>query len=95
MSDAEYEMVMPFVTVTSKGGPHDDDSYVAGYIMGTLNSSLQTAATVRASITATIEEVNMPQAELIAMRNGYALTDESVEDFPGWHFVTFKPGVTL
>ena len=27
----DYELVMPFVVVTSAGGPYDDESYVAGF----------------------------------------------------------------
>lgn len=38
---AEYDLVMPFVTVTSAGGPHDDDAYVAGFEMGALDACLR------------------------------------------------------
>lgn len=95
MSDAEYEMVMPFVTVTSKGGPHDDDSYVAGYIMGTLDATLRVAATINATFEATIEDPNMPQVDLLAMQHGYTTTVVPIEDSPGWHSVTFTRGVGL
>lgn len=36
----EYGLVMPFVSTASQGGPHDDDSYVAGYEMGQLDAFL-------------------------------------------------------
>lgn len=39
----EYGLVMPFVTVSSVGGPHDDGAYVAGYEMGALAVRLQMA----------------------------------------------------
>src|SRR5688572_15583154 len=31
---------MPFVSVASNGGPHDDDSFVAGFEMGALHALL-------------------------------------------------------
>jgi hypothetical protein len=92
---SEYEMVMPFVTVTSKGGPHDDNSYVAGYIMGTLDMTLKMASSLEAVFKATIEDVNMPQVDLLAMRYGYKMTIEPVEDSPGWNLVTFERGSSL
>lgn len=92
---SDYEMVMPFVTVTSKGGPHDDDSYVAGYIMGTLDATLRVAATINASFEATIEDPNMPQVDLLAMQHGYVTTIQPIEDSPGWHHVMFKRGADL
>lgn len=42
MSDEEqgYGLVMPFVSVASKGGPYDDDAYAAGWAMGALDAKL-------------------------------------------------------
>ena len=47
MSDEErddetsYGLLMPFVTVVSKGGPHEDESYAAGWEMGVLDARLE------------------------------------------------------
>jgi hypothetical protein len=91
MSDEEftknYDMVMPFVTVTSKGGPHDDDAYVAGFEMGRLDSELEytTWPLVR-----TIRTENVPQADLIAMRHGFRM--EAVQSqWPEWSGALFTP----
>jgi hypothetical protein len=37
---ASYALVMPFLPVTSRGGPHDDEAYVAGVEMGFLDRDL-------------------------------------------------------
>lgn len=68
----EYGLVMPFVTVASKGGPYDDEAYVAGYEMGILDHvlcHLPPSATHRV----TIHEANRAQADLIAMRHGFVM----------------------
>lgn len=79
-----YGLVMPFVTVTSKGGPHDDESYVAGYAMGQLDATLASGVpkhdvTIRADCEA--------QADLLAMRYGYRSVIGDVDD--GWVYATF------
>lgn len=94
MTESEYEMVMPFVTVTSKGGPHDDESYVAGYAMGVLDAQILVASTINATVTRDIPVSSRPQADLIAMRYGYVTDVKGTDEFPDWVVMTFKPGVT-
>lgn len=91
---SEYEMVMPFVTVTSKGGPHDDDSYTAGYAMGVLDAQILVASTFQAIVTRDVPVSSRPQADLIAMRHGYVTDVKGSDEFPDWVFMTFKPGVS-
>ena len=90
MSDGEheFEMEMPFVTVASKGGPHDDNAFVAGYEMGTLDRELLAAPRQHQ---VTIRTDNTAQADLIAMRNGYVCEAEQSSEWPEWTFVTFRP----
>lgn len=64
-----FEMLMPFVTVASKGGPHHDRSYAAGWEMGALDAQLEHARTL--VLEKVIHASNAPQADLIAMRHGY------------------------
>lgn len=64
-----FQMLMPFVTVASKGGPHDDQSYAAGWEMGALDSQLEHARAL--VLEKVIHASNAPQADLIAMRHGY------------------------
>lgn len=66
--DEEMELLMPFVTVTSVGGVHDDQSYVAGWEMGALDVTLQNNPLFHEQVILT---ENAPQADLLAMKNGY------------------------
>lgn len=84
-----YGLVMPFVVVTSKGGPWDDQAYVAGYEMGLLDARLQLGIVGDGY---QIHTWNIPQADLIAMRHGYTANGEISDDHPEWAFVTFEAG---
>lgn len=63
------ELVMPFVTIASKNGPHDDASYVAGWEMGALYAELEHSLTPQ--LNRVIHTSNAAQADLIAMHHGY------------------------
>jgi hypothetical protein len=78
--DEGHELVMPFVTVATVGGPHDDEAYTAGWEMGSLDAELQHAAP--AIVERTIHECNAKQADLIAMRHGYLVNLYNLGD--GW-----------
>ncbi|MGY1946671.1 hypothetical protein [Nocardia asiatica] len=88
--EAEYELFMPFVTVKSNGGPHDDTAYVAGWEMGALDAQLKTAASVHAeSLTVQVHTANMPQVDLLAMRHGFSIEHFAYEECPNWSEVAF------
>jgi hypothetical protein len=73
---AEFSIRLPFVTVTSAGGPHDDDSYVAGWEMGRLAAMLEwVPPTVTMLTVPMLHRVNLPQADLIGMDNGFVMKD--------------------
>lgn len=78
---AECELVMPFVSVASNGGPHDDVSYTAGFEMGALSGLLEYGKPRVHD--QPIHEENVGQADLLAMRFGYhaEVTGNGVE---GW-----------
>lgn len=38
--EPELSLVMPFVVCTSEGGPYEDESFVAGWDLGTLDARL-------------------------------------------------------
>lgn len=84
----DYDMVMPFVTVTSKGGPHDDDAYVAGYEMGLLWADLRYSTW---PMTRTVRTDNLPQVDLIAMRHGYTVDSYQAQTAPEWSVVLLTP----
>lgn len=86
----EYEPVMPFVVVASKGGPFDDQSYTAGWEMGRLDAQLADSemneVTWPSDTTVTIRTETVPQFDLLAMHYGYSVEqrDSGVE---GWTYV--------
>lgn len=83
-TEPEYDLVMPFVTVTSKGGPHEDVAYTAGWSMGALDAFLEHR---RPAIHEdTIYADSVPQADRIAMKHGYNAS--FVEGPDGWSFMT-------
>jgi hypothetical protein len=80
----EFGLVMPFVTMSSKGGPHDDISYTAGWEMGALDARLQYEHPAVMDIQ--IHAENVAQADLIAMHYGYRC--DLGEPAPwGWQFI--------
>lgn len=72
---AHYNLVMPFVTCTDHGGPHQPDSYVAGWEMGALDLKLGTVRHLapHADVPGEtmLHRVNGPMVDLIAMKHGY------------------------
>lgn len=75
---SEYALVLPFVTVKSKGGVHEDQAYTSGWEMGLLYGKLADAPHEMQIIT--IRTENLPQADLILMHYGY--TSERIQQFP-------------
>jgi hypothetical protein len=84
---SEFGLVMPFVTVASEGGPHEDEAYVCGFEMGHVDAFLEFGKPERHEMW--VHAASVDQADLIAMRNGYRLTvGESYAD--EWTAVTFE-----
>jgi len=81
----QSSLLMPFVTVVSRGGPHDDASYVAGYEMGLLDAKL---AARPERLETTIHSVSSLQADLLAMRHGFAVAVRG-SGVDGWSHATF------
>lgn len=77
-----YGLVMPFVSVTSKGGPHDDEAYVCGWEMGQLDARLQYERPLL--LEQTIHAANTAQADLVAMKHGYAATVRQTDNEWAW-----------
>lgn len=75
--EVNLDLVMPFVTVVSKGGPHDDDSYVAGYAMGLLDAKLSDGGHQEPLA---VRDDCLPQVDLLAMRYGYTVAIWDGED---------------
>jgi hypothetical protein len=79
--DDEWGVLMPFVTVASNGGPHEDKSYAAGWEMGALDAQLEHARSL--VLEKVIYTTNAAQADLIAMRHGYRAEIEPTST-AGW-----------
>lgn len=74
--EAEYGLVMPFVVVTSKDGPYDDEAYCAGWEMGALAARLALCEIHGLGPPeVVIHRGNVPQADLIAMQHGMVVTE--------------------
>lgn len=87
MSDnSDHVLVMPFVTVASRGGPHEDHAFCAGWQMGGISVLLQLGQMPIYEVT--IRTDCVPQADLIAMDRGYTL-DTMASDVAGWTFARF------
>lgn len=80
------ELVMPFVSVSSVGGPYDDDAFAAGWQCGLIAANLEVAERLN------VTELTWPffrtalakQVDLIAMRHGFVATIGASEEYPEW-----------
>lgn len=70
--ESEYELVMPFISCASRGGPYDDDAFVAGFQTGAVDALL--AAGLTPPPGRPYYKVLLPQLDLIAMRYGRTVT---------------------
>lgn len=89
-----HEMVMPFVSVASKGGPFDDAAFTAGYEMGLLDAVLGHAYTF-GLVDRTLRAENRAQADLIAMRHGWRarFTVLESDEWVGAEFLRLDPNL--
>ena len=92
---SQFELVMPFVVVTSKGGPYDDEAFVAGWSCAVIDQALAALAPWRATFQRTVRTAVVPQVDLIAMKHEYALMhddeDADRERDDGWSTITLSP----
>jgi len=78
-----YELVMPFVVVTSKGGPYDDEAFTAGWQCAELDRDLAEAAALGATgLARTVRTQSVPQVDLIAMKHGFSARVEPWGEAP-------------
>lgn len=84
---ADYDLVMPFVVVTSKGGPYDDEAFVAGYRIGAIDAEMRHRAL---SVSATCRAPDEPQIDLVAMRHGYETKARSVSEDGEWITLNYE-----
>lgn len=98
MSDDEYDVAIPFVTCAAAGGPHDDESYAAGWEMGFLASVLELLTPQDLPFRWTIREANVPQGEALAatlgMRQAILTYSHTPAPIGSWTVVEYAPGKT-
>ena len=90
MSEAAYELAMPFVLVKSHGGEFDDGAFVAGMTCGALDQELAVTAAVNTLPRERYMDVRyIRQIDLIAMRHGYQIRLGDFDDTEEWQVVEF------
>lgn len=87
--EGEFGLVMPFVNVTSKGGPFDDQAFTAGYEMGMLSVNLANPHPAGWIHHIIVRTDNQEQADLLAMRHGWVAVFEDAE-VDGWLDARFQ-----
>jgi len=91
--DMPMSLVVPFTVCQSKGGPYEDQSFVAGFQAGELWARLtafQAMGGVRTEPQNVYTEL-LPQVDLIAMHFGYRVLVD-LSEVPEWRVVTFVKG---
>jgi hypothetical protein len=87
---ASYGLVLPFVAVKSKGGPHDDAAFVSGWRCGMISEALRVNKPFPATLKFNVQAEEVSQLDLVAMHHGWVM--ESEEAPYGWTLVTFTKG---
>jgi hypothetical protein len=89
--EVKYELQMPFVTCQSVGGPHEDNAYVAGWAMGSLDAKLQFGP--REIQFLMLQKDNRQQLDLILMKHGYSfrILDRPVDMLEDWDEIVLIP----
>lgn len=72
--DEHFELLMPFVVVESAGGPYNDEAFVAGWQMGSLDRDLLTMDPRSQSVVIPMYSSCAAQVDLIAMKHGFTVT---------------------
>lgn len=87
----EYELQMRFITC-GEDGPHEAGSYVSGWECSHIESTLgflKLQGLGLVIIKTVIHKENLPQIDLIAMANGFKIT-EKTENVEGWLNITIS-----
>ena len=81
-----WELLLPFNVVTSAGGPYDDDSFVAGFVVGTIDVELKTGTFPDEG--RYVYPALLPQLDLLAMNYKLILLREPHDEH--WMRVRFE-----
>lgn len=90
--EPEMSLVMPFVVVTSKGGPYDDTAFAAGWAAGEIDRALAAVAGFEVAVDRMVPTALVPQIDLIAMRHGYRCESRRDEEYSDeWSHLRLTP----
>lgn len=82
-TEGQYSLVMPFVVVTSNGGPYDDAAFAAGWNMGRLDIELELCAKMGAVPRSLYLATQLaPQVDLLAMKHGFTVLARPWDEHP-------------
>lgn len=79
---------VPFTVTQSHGGPYEDESFISGFYMGTLNTVLCSGQRMPDSFVMPMYSNVVDQADLICMRHGWIA--EVLEEQDDWSVVRFR-----
>lgn len=84
------ELLMPFVVCQSRGGPYDDQAFVAGFECGSIMARLEIEKPNM--LQASVHNENVRQFDLIAMHAGYAMAAAEFDQalYEGWSRIEFR-----
>lgn len=95
--EQQHELVMPFVTVQSNGGPHEDVAFAAGWGMGHLSAvldgavaKLETLGPLRVQVERTVDVDVRSQVDLIAMKCGWTVEFAEIDGYPEYLHAIFQ-----
>lgn len=98
-AEDSWGLLVPFTCVNSRGGPFDDDAFVAGMQVGQADRALQMLAASNAdhaSWTTVVDARVVDQLELLAMHRGFPVLDVVYPPgSEGWAQVTFRTAKEL
>lgn len=88
--DLRFSPPIPLVNLKSVGGKFDDDAFIAGFEMGSLDCRLFQASFIQAeSLLATVLIDNESQADLIAMKHNYKIESREETECGKWVALLF------
>lgn len=93
-TEPEYGLLYPFTVCTSKGGPYEDQAFVAGVQFGRVAAAMERQEPLIGPVMVRSDLV--PQIDLAAMHHGYTLSAEAWDEHPDeWSRATLTRGSGL
>jgi hypothetical protein len=78
--NGHFELAMPFVLTKSNGGFYDDEAYVAGWNMGSLEADLKISKAFELEPKPRyLPRADKPQIDLLGMKYGYVVHTDELE----------------